>query len=195
MASTSAVRNWVEADHGVANGCGFGHAVAEMADEQHVQIGKIVFLDHEIIFRGQKRRAVDAFGLQQRRRLRLFGRAEFLSAHRHKAGAQPFADRLRHLGHAHGAIGIGRRAHLVGPAYARLPALVDELLCGGGERVRYRIPDVDPAVAVEIDAVLVEFRRQELREPGGAGPGRAQILARHPPSPIIFSARMNSVRY
>ena len=41
------------------------------------------------------------------------------------------------------------------------------------------MPDVDPAVAVEIDAVLVILRRQELRVPGGAGPGRAKILARH----------------
>ena len=103
----------------------------------------------------------------------------FSSAHRHEACAQPFADRLRHLGHAHGAIDIGRRAHLIGPAHARLPALVDELLRGGGQRIRHRMPDVDAAVAVEIDAVLVIFRRQELREPGGAGPGRAHVLARH----------------
>ncbi len=41
------------------------------------------------------------------------------------------------------------------------------------------MPDVDAAVAVEIDAVLVEFRRQELREAGGAGPGRAHVLACH----------------
>ena len=41
------------------------------------------------------------------------------------------------------------------------------------------MPDVDAAVAVEIHTVLVIFRRQELGEPGGAGPGRAHILARH----------------
>ena len=33
--------------------------------------------------------------------------------------------------------------------------------------------------AIEIDAVLVEFRRQELGEAGGAGPGRAHVLAAH----------------
>ena len=41
------------------------------------------------------------------------------------------------------------------------------------------MPDVDVAVAVEIDAVLVKFRRQELRQTDGAAPGRTQILARH----------------
>ena len=40
------------------------------------------------------------------------------------------------------------------------------------------MPDVDAAVAIEIDTVLVEFRRQELREPGSAGPGRAHIFSR-----------------
>ena len=60
-----------------------------------------------------------------------------------------------------------------------MPSLVDELLRGGGERVRHRVPDVAAAIAVEIDSVLVEFRRQELRKTGGAGPGRAHVLARH----------------
>src|SRR5438105_6275503 len=41
------------------------------------------------------------------------------------------------------------------------------------------MPDVAPAVAIEIDAVLVEFGRQELRETGSAGPGCAHVLARH----------------
>src|SRR6476646_1636753 len=40
-------------------------AVAEMADEQHIQIRKIVFLDDKIVLRGQEGWAVDAFWLQQ----------------------------------------------------------------------------------------------------------------------------------
>src|SRR5260370_290913 len=72
-----------------------------------------------------------------------------------------------------------RRAHFISPAHARLPPRVDELLRGGGERVRHRVPDVAAAIAVEIDTVLVKFRRQELRQTGGAGPGRAHVLARH----------------
>jgi hypothetical protein len=58
------------------------------------------------------------------------------------------------LGNADGAVDIGRRVHLVGPAQAALPALVDELLGGGGERVGHRVPDVGAAVAVEIDGVF-----------------------------------------
>src|SRR6266403_1608099 len=49
------------------------HAVAEVPDEQYVQVGKIIFLDDEVIFGGQTRRAIYALVLQQRRRLRLFG--------------------------------------------------------------------------------------------------------------------------
>src|SRR6476620_2704024 len=148
------------------------HAVGEMADEQHIQVGEIIFLDDEVVLRGQEGRAVDALDLQQRGRLRLLDRTELLAPHRHKTCAQPFGDRFRHLGHAHGAIDIGGRFHLVGPAHTRLPTLVDELLRSRRERVRHRMPDIDPAVAVEIDAMLVVFGRQELRVPGGAGPGR-----------------------
>ena len=60
-------------------------AVAEMADEQHIEIGEIVFLDDEVILRGQELRPVDALRLQQRRRLRELGGGKFLPAHRHKA--------------------------------------------------------------------------------------------------------------
>src|SRR3954447_7647182 len=133
------------------------HAVGEMADEQHVEIGEIVFLDDEVVLRGQEGRAVDAFGLQQRGRLGLLGGSELLSTHRHKAFAQPLADRLRPRAHAGGAIALGGCLPLVTPARAALPPFVDELLRGGGQRIRHRMPDVDAAVAVEIDAVLVIF--------------------------------------
>ena len=72
-----------------------------------------------------------------------------------------------------------RHAHLVGPALAALPALAGKLLGRRGQRIRHRGPDVDLAVAVEIDGVLVELRRQELGQPHGAAPGAAQLLARH----------------
>ena len=78
-----------------------------------------------------------------------------------------------------GAIDAGRNADLVGPALAALPALVGELLRRRSQRIRDRGPDVDLAVAVEIDGVLVELRRQELRQPHRAAPGAAQLLARH----------------
>ena len=43
----------------------------------------------------------------------------------------------------------------------------------GAERIRHRGPDVAPAVAVEVDRVFVEARRQKLRLAHRAGPGRA----------------------
>src|SRR6516164_2529071 len=39
------------------------------------------------------------------------------------------------------------------------------------------MPDVNAAVAIEIDAVLVVFGWEKLREPGRAGPGGAHVLA------------------
>ena len=60
--------------------------------------------------------------------------------------------------------------HFIGPAQSALPALADQLLRRRSERVRHRIPDVSPAVAVEIDGVFQIIRRQELRQPHGAGP-------------------------
>src|ERR1700676_5618049 len=126
------------------------HAVAEVPDKQYVQIREIIFLDDEIIFRGQKCRAIDALGLQQRGRLRLLAGAELFAAYRHKARAQPFADRFCHLRHALGAVDAGWCADLISPAYAGLPALVDELLGCGAERIRHRMPDVLAAGPVEI---------------------------------------------
>src|SRR5690348_10442844 len=41
-----------------------GEAIAQMADEQHIKIGKIIFLDRKIVFGGQERRAVKAGWLQ-----------------------------------------------------------------------------------------------------------------------------------
>src|SRR5262245_29123780 len=51
------------------------NAVAQVADEQHIKIGEIVVLDHEVILRRQERRPVGALGHQQRSRLgKLVGR-------------------------------------------------------------------------------------------------------------------------
>src|SRR6185369_15405732 len=44
-----------------------GDAIAEMADEQNVQIGKIVVLDDEVVLRRQERGTVAALRLQERR--------------------------------------------------------------------------------------------------------------------------------
>src|SRR5258705_3668493 len=42
------------------------HAVCEVADEQHVEIREIVFLDHVVVLEREERRAVGALRLQQR---------------------------------------------------------------------------------------------------------------------------------
>ena len=41
------------------------------------------------------------------------------------------------------------------------------------------MPYIGAAIAVEIDGIFVEFRRQELREPQRAAPGRTHVGARH----------------
>jgi hypothetical protein len=39
------------------------------------------------------------------------------------------------------------------------------------------VPDIDTTVAIEVDAVLVIFGWQKLREPRRAGPGGSHVLA------------------
>jgi len=196
MASTSAVRNWVEADHGVANGCGCNMRSLRCPDEQYVQVGKIIFLDDEVIFGGPEtpghrcHRAAAAMPAASVR---------FAPSCCPRTGTKPWRshspDRFCHFRYADAAIDIRRRAHFISPAHARLPPLVDELLRGGGERVRQRVPDVAAAIAVEIDTVLVQFRRQELRQTGAPAQDARMSLRVTSPSPRSFSARMNSLRY
>ena len=175
MRSRSAVGSCATLPHGVSNGRGSSDAVAQMADEQHVEIGEIVFLDGEIILGGEERRTVEAGRLQQRRGLGALRGRELAAIGRHEAALEPFADRQRVVRNADGAIDIGRRVHLVGPAHTALPALADQLLGRRGERIRHRIPDIGAAVAVEIDGVFEIIRRQELRQPHGAGPGAVHV--------------------
>src|SRR4029079_16268326 len=98
---------------------------------------------------------------------------------RNEAELDPFADRLDDLGDAHGAVGVCRRMHFDCPRLAGTPAFAGELFRGRGKRVRYRAPDVDASVAIEVEGVFVELRWQELREAHGAAPGRAQIRTGH----------------
>ena len=87
--------------------------------------------------------------------------------------------RRLHVGLRDGAVGIARRPHLVGAALAALPAKLGEMIGDGGERIRHRGPDVALAVAVEIDRVFVEARRQKLRMPHRAGPRASHCGQRH----------------
>src|SRR5438477_848821 len=109
-------------------------AFAQVADEQHVEIGEIVFLDHVVILQHEEGWSIGALGQQQRCRLAKLRRARPPPVGRRVAALEPFADRQRVLRHPDRAIDAAWCAHLVGPARAALPALADELRRGGGER-------------------------------------------------------------
>ena len=151
-----------------------------MADEQHIEIRIVVVLEHEIILWRQERRdrnflpAVAA---------RLRAPVPLRSSLRPYAGTKPSV--------SHSAIGLvtsgtpmlqsalaGARTSIAhgSPARQPLPAscFAAEASASGTES-----PDVGAAVAVEIDRVFVEFRRQKLRKTHRAAPGRAHVGARH----------------
>src|SRR5438128_7888928 len=127
-----------------------GDALAQMADEQHVEIGKVVFLDDVIVLEREERRPISAFRQEQRRWLVEFRRGRFAAIGERKSLFEPIAERTRDLGDADGAVHALRRAHLIGPARAALPALADELLRGGGEGIGHPSPALLLAVPVRI---------------------------------------------
>ena len=53
-----------------------------------------------------------------------------------------------------------------------------EIVGERGERIRYRMPDVLLAVAVQVDRIEIVVLGHELREPHGPGPGAFHILGR-----------------
>src|SRR5262249_23850169 len=150
-------------------------ALAQMYDELHVEIGKIVFLDDVIVLEREERRTIGALRQEQRRRLVELRRGGLAAIGERKSLFEPIAERTRDLGDAYGAVHAPRRAHLIGPARAALPAPADELPGGGGERNGHRSPDILRAAAVEIDGVFVELGGKELGEAHGAAPGAAHI--------------------
>ena len=150
-----------------------------MADEQHVEIREIVVLEHEVVLRRQEGRAVAAFRLQQRRIERQFRRAQLAAVGGTKPSLIHSRDRLDDFGHAD-ACSRHSPAHAPRwPSARRAPAFAGKLLGRRRKRIRHRAPDVDAAVAVEVDGVFVELRRQELREAHRPAPGRAHVGARH----------------
>src|SRR5438105_7872733 len=99
-----------------------------MADEQHVQVGEIIFLDDVVVLEGEKGRPVGPLRQQKRRRLGEIGRARLAGIGRHKALLEPFANWPCDLGYSKSAVGPLRSAHLVGPVGTALPAFSRELL-------------------------------------------------------------------
>ena len=156
------------------------HAVGEMADEQDIQIGEIVFLDDEVVLRGQERRTVGC---------------PPAAAARPTAPARPrsFCPRTgTNPSRSHCSIGfvtsgtpsvqstLRRCAHLVGPAQARLPALVDKLLRGGSQRIRHRTTRcrLRPSPSRSTPCLPSSDGRNWVR-PVAPAHDDAQILARH----------------
>ena len=65
---------------------------------------------------------------------------------------------------------------LVAPGRTGLPAVLLQIVRGGGDQVMGIVDHVAAAVAVGIDGVALERGRHELRRPERAGPGAAQLL-------------------
>ena len=74
---------------------------------------------------------------------------------------------------------VRRHHHFVAPGFARAPAVLFQVVGGGGDEIGGGIDHVAPAVAVEVDRVAQEGGRHELRRPEGAGPGADEPAFRH----------------
>ena len=77
-----------------------------------------------------------------------------------------------------GVVEVGRQGDLAAPGRAGGPARGLEIVGGRGQRVGHRLPDVAPAVLVEVDRVRGVGRGDELRVAHGAGPGADERLGR-----------------
>ena len=131
-----------------------------MADEQHVEVGEVVRLDDIEVLQREERRTVRTGGKKERGIGRELGRSELAAEGRDKPALDPFMDRQGDRRFSHRAVDGLRRAHLEAPRQAALPALVDQLPGGRGERIGHRIPDVAASVTVEIDPIACRNRRE-----------------------------------
>src|SRR5690606_3994196 len=68
-----------------------------------------------------------------------------------------------------------RQGHFVAPGAARLPAVLVQQVGGGGQRVGYRVPDVAPAVAVDVDGIGLVAGGNELGVAHSARPRSLQV--------------------
>src|SRR4051812_47217529 len=65
-------------------------AVGEMADEQHIEVGKIVFLDDKVVVEDQEARAMRAGWQQQRGRLGEIARRRLAAIRERETALEPF---------------------------------------------------------------------------------------------------------
>ncbi len=125
---------------------------------------------------GQERRAEGAGRDQQLRGRGGVGRGPRLAVGADHAPGGPFGRRLP------GAFGQGvvearRQVNLAGPVLAGPPAGLFQEIGAGAQGVRRRVPDVDPAIAVDVDPLGQIFAGLELGLAHGSGPRAGQLRA------------------
>ena len=145
-----------------------------MADRKRIGLRRVVFHDHAKVLQHQEARSL---GAGRRQQIGLVGRVrERLAVGAPDALLIPLRQRHR-LGairqHEIEALGDD---DLVAPGRAALPAVLLQIVGGGGDQIIGIVDDVAAAVAVGIDCVALERGRHELCRPERAGPGAAQLL-------------------
>ncbi len=141
-----------------------------MTDEQGIEIGFVVGLQDIEIGRCDKGRAEPAGRHQQEAVAADLVFRQRLAVHPRDAKPYPVGD-FAALVRAFQRTGdIGRHMRLKSPALAALPAILFEVIGNRRQRIGHRIPNIAPAVAIEIDGKSQKAARQELRMPQRAGP-------------------------
>ena len=133
-----------------------------MADEQGVEVGLVVFLQHIEVLRDDEGgpepagRHHQVAGIRARARQ---GRPVYAGV----AGLLEIIQRIGLVGPLDRTVDPVGNARLMAPVPAGLPAVLFEIVGDRGQRIGHRFPDVAPPVAIEIDRIYEIFRRQELR--------------------------------
>ncbi|GAE53076.1 UDP-N-acetylmuramyl tripeptide synthase [Xanthomonas arboricola pv. pruni str. MAFF 311562] len=155
-------------------------AVGEQGDRQRVAFGGVVGVDRVVVAEHQECRAGRTGRQQQGGRgfCGQAGRRQRLAVGAEQAGVLPGLQRL-----APGAAGLagveaGGQADFHTPGTGTLPAGLDQIVGGGGQRVGNAGDQVAAAVAVAVHRDAGIGRGHELGLPEGAGPGAGQAIRR-----------------
>src|SRR6185437_8361494 len=154
-----------------------GDHVGDMTDEKRVDVGIVIELQHREIVGGEERRTLQSRRQHEEGRILKLVLRERAIFHPHDAKLDPFGDGAGFVRPLLGAVEALGQRDLIAPGLPAVPALAMQRIAGRAERVRHRVPDVAPAVAVEIDGIFLEIRRQELGVAHGPRPGAAHLRA------------------
>ena len=147
-----------------------GDHVGHMADEDRVDIGVVIELQHREIIGGKKRGPLETRRQNQERGVVQPRFREGAPAHPHHPELDPIADWPRHVGTLQGTVEAFRQVYLVGPRLIAIPALTVQRVARGRQCVRDRFPNVTPAIAVEIHGIVLKVAGQKLGVPHGPCP-------------------------